>query len=534
MLHNHRMRPAFLALSLLTVFSLLLGACATPTPQIIRETVVVKETVPVEKIVQETVVVKETVAVEKVVKETVVVEKQVTPVPGAMTYRGYTAPATKYPDGTSVIYMAGMSIEQKQALTEDAKWLKQATNIDLHIELGDDAKFNALVAAGTPPDLYYCNTPGIQAADGTFMPIDEYVDKAFLARLPQQVVDGFVGLDGKLYSIQASGWFPVTLVNTKMLESVGEKLTGADWTWDDVVRIGQKLTKDSNGKTAADSGFDPDKAETWGFWAGWFADDILPFSNGARRFDETGTRSLVDDPKFMEAWKWWADLTTTYQVMPPNAWLGAAGQSASQLFLAGKLAMFSEGISYDLFRQANEKLGEGNWKIMAYPHPKTHDLVLARYQGAACVSSKTKNPAATVEALKFISVAGLPTYPPLWLKDADVVSYWESQFPFLKAAGYRDAMEFSLARIGPEPWNGKAAPFNIDRYTQGWDFWAQWGQVRDGKLAFDKFDFAGYAKQANQKVVEGMEKDLQQANLLPAWKDILAKLLAQRKADLNQ
>lgn len=51
--------------SLLTVVGLVLASCATPTAQVVKETVIVKETVPVEKVV--------TKEVEKVVKETVVV-----------------------------------------------------------------------------------------------------------------------------------------------------------------------------------------------------------------------------------------------------------------------------------------------------------------------------------------------------------------------------------------------------------------------------------------------------------------------------
>ena len=77
-------------LSLLVVLAMLLTACATPTPQIIQQTVVVEK--PVEKVVQQTVVVEK--PVEKVVqqtvvvKETQVVEKQVvaTPTPGPMTF----------------------------------------------------------------------------------------------------------------------------------------------------------------------------------------------------------------------------------------------------------------------------------------------------------------------------------------------------------------------------------------------------------------------------------------------------------------
>ena len=426
-----------------------------------------------------------------------------------------------------------MSIDQQRALKEDANWFKQATNIDVQFELGDDAKFNALVAAGNPPDLYYCSTPGLQAADGTFAPIDDYIDQEFLSRYPQEFIDGYTGLDGKLYGLQLGGWFPVVLVNTKMLSDAGIAVPETDMTWEEVVNIGQQITKDVNGNTPLDAGFDPENVDVWGFWAGWFADDITAFSNGARRFDETGTRSLVDDPKFIEAWKWWADLTTTDKIMPTNTYMGSAGMSAGEIFLNGQMAMFAEGLDYDLYRRANEKLGEGNWKLVAYPHPESHDLVLGRYQGGACMSSKTANPEATVEALKFIAAAGYPTYPNLWLNDSDVVNYWTQFYPFLAQANFADTMAYSLSHIGPEPWNGKAAPFNIDRYTQGWDFWNEWGQVRDGKMPFEDFDFAGYAKEANEKVVAGMEKDLAQGQFTPEYKAALEQLLADRKADLG-
>jgi hypothetical protein len=475
------------------------------------------------------VIVKETVPVQ----ETVVVQEVVTATPGAQTYRGYTFTGQKFPADTTVTFMEGLSIDQQRALQEDAVWFKDATNIDLKIEIGDDAKFNALVAANNPPDLYYCSTPGLPAADGTFGPIGDYVDADFLARIPQEFVDGYTGLDGKLYGLQLGGWFPVVLVNTKLLKDAGITVPDTDWTWDDVVAIGQKITTDANGKFPTDADFDAENVSVWGFWAGWFADDITAFSNGARRMDETGTQLLVDDPKFIEAWKWWAGLTTTNKVMPTNTWMSNNGTSASQLFMAGKLAMYAEGFDFSLFSQANDKLGAGNWKIVAYPHPASHDLVLARYQGGAGMSSKTKNASASVQALEFLASAGYAWYPNLWLKDSDVVNYWLQFYPFLADVNFADTMNYSLAHIGPEPWNGSAAPFNIDRYTQGWDFWDKWGQVRNGTLPFDEFDFAAYAKLAAQKVSEGMTKDLEQVTLLPAWKEALQGLLDQVKARAN-
>jgi peptide/nickel transport system substrate-binding protein len=61
-------RYAVTLFSILTIFGLVLSACAAPTPQIIEKTVEVERTVEVEKIVEKT------VEVEKVVEKTVVVE----------------------------------------------------------------------------------------------------------------------------------------------------------------------------------------------------------------------------------------------------------------------------------------------------------------------------------------------------------------------------------------------------------------------------------------------------------------------------
>ncbi len=66
-------------LGVLVVLSMMLGACTTPTPEKIVETVIVEKTVEVEKIVEKT------VEVEKIVEKTVEVEKTEEPVTGPKT-----------------------------------------------------------------------------------------------------------------------------------------------------------------------------------------------------------------------------------------------------------------------------------------------------------------------------------------------------------------------------------------------------------------------------------------------------------------
>jgi ABC-type transport system substrate-binding protein len=71
----------FVLLAVLTSISLVLTQCSTPTPQIIKETVVVKETVPVEKVVTQVVEKVATQVVEKQVEKVVTPTPQVVPLP---------------------------------------------------------------------------------------------------------------------------------------------------------------------------------------------------------------------------------------------------------------------------------------------------------------------------------------------------------------------------------------------------------------------------------------------------------------------
>ena len=76
-------RRRFLEVAAITGAASVAAACATPTPQVIKETVVVKETVPVEKVVKETVVTEKEVTkvVEKVATQIVEKEKVITATP---------------------------------------------------------------------------------------------------------------------------------------------------------------------------------------------------------------------------------------------------------------------------------------------------------------------------------------------------------------------------------------------------------------------------------------------------------------------
>jgi multiple sugar transport system substrate-binding protein len=139
--------------------STLLAACATPTPQVIRETV----EVPVEKTVKETVVVTE----KETVKETVVVE---------------AAPVAEAVTGNVVVS------HFLHEFTADHAAAFMAENPGITVEVVDAADANkvfAMIAAGTPPDLHRCQAPWVpqQMARGLLKDLTPYFEASELCKL---------------------------------------------------------------------------------------------------------------------------------------------------------------------------------------------------------------------------------------------------------------------------------------------------------------------------------------------------------------
>ncbi|MCC7355280.1 MAG: extracellular solute-binding protein [Anaerolineae bacterium] len=132
-------RRRFLTVAAGTVGAGLLAACATPTAQIIKETVVVKETVAVEKVV------KETVAVEKVVTATPVVEKRPGPqwAPAKLSGKKYDLWGLKYDP----------HVDAYNRLTKKFEGLTGATATVTPVTWPIENQIITAMAAGLVPDV---------------------------------------------------------------------------------------------------------------------------------------------------------------------------------------------------------------------------------------------------------------------------------------------------------------------------------------------------------------------------------------------
>lgn len=496
-----------------------IAACATPTPQVIKETVIVKETVPVKEVVKETVPVEKVVTkeVEKVVTKEVIKEVTAAPTPAPAKYNGYTAPSKPVPAGKIQLYV-GLDPNSEKKLLGEFKDVFEKFNPGVTVELlnvAGEEKLLALIAAGTPPDVWWTGSAGtIQVADGSILDITDLLkgDPIMDDILPAYLTP-YKGLDGGLYGLPNGTWFWGIYYNKKNLDAARASYPTDDWTWDDLLAIAQKSTKEGQ----------------WGYynsgitWGGGLMPYIL--SNGGREVSEDGTRWLLDSPESLEAIQFLYDLIYKHKVMPSPDTLKGFGLTDRQAFANGKYAMQTDAIHPDVFPIFAEMLGWGNFDVVLLPHPKGKPLVNWAGFGGFSVSAKTKNPQAAVELLKFLGTGSAVWWPDPCYKSG-IAAYIETsiqRYPQLKDTHFAEAFESGAKKVRFYSTNN---PFAIWRYTGD-----DWNAFRDrlwaGKVKPE--DLKTEVPKWNAKYAAGLEKDLKEVPLKPAYKEALQKILEEVK-----
>ncbi|MDI6782963.1 MAG: sugar ABC transporter substrate-binding protein [bacterium] len=143
--------------------------------------------------------------------------------------------------------------------------------------------------------------------------------------------------DGKLYVLPRDiDVIACIFYNKEMFKKEGIPFPSDNWTWDDFLNAAQKCTKDFNHYG---------KIDQWGVSIYGFY-DAFTYSNGGTLVDDWRhpTKCTVDDPRTVEAIKFWQDLMYTYKVMPTGVTLSSLGMSEPDLFFDGKMGMFMAGI----------------------------------------------------------------------------------------------------------------------------------------------------------------------------------------------
>ncbi len=188
--------------------------------------------------------------------------------------------------------------------------------------------------------------------------------------------------------------------------------------------------------------------------------------------------------------------------------------------------MTTDALHPDVFPIFADGLGWGNFDVVVLPHPKGKSLVNWAGFGGFSVSSKTTNPRAAVELVKFLGAGSKIWWPDPTLKSgiAAFISASNEKYPNLKNTHFGAAFNLGATKV---QFAYTSNPFGVGRYAD-----ADWAAFRDklwvGNAKPD--DLKTLVPQWNAKFAPGLERDLKQVPLLAAYGEALQKLLKQVKA----
>lgn len=234
------------------------------------------------------------------------------------------------------------------------------------------------------------------------------------------------------------------------------------WTWQQFVDVAKKLTKDKNGKTPNDSGFDPQNTVTYGAnfnTISWMW-PVLALSNGGGLVSDDGKELLLGKPETIEAAQAIADLNLKDHVAPTPATL-ATFPTLDVTLLSGKVAMATSG-QWEIGVSLKNSLKDGlHYGVGVLPKMKTP--VTLNTGGPNVIFSSTKNAEAAKEFMKWYtneennigliqSGVWMPTSKK-WYQQDDLIKKWADNEVHPPLAEYKTAViDYAMNNAKQVPW----------------------------------------------------------------------------------
>ena len=332
------------------------------------------------------------------------------------------------------------------------------------VKLPDDRAVRLTqLTAGTAPDLV-----GFDSSD---LPL--VYRKGFLMDLaPIMAKDNFkpednffagvykTGMvDGKLVAIAKDFSVSAFYANTAMLQKAGIAVPKEGWTYDEYLKMAQKLTVDKNGNNATSPDFDPANIAVYGtsspYWGGdtgwWRGYQTFLYSWGAHTISPDGktTTGYINSAKALAAWTWYRDLIHKYKVAPSASYLTAGGITNDKLFSDSKLAI-SGSFWGPWYQDTFNKAANLQWTAIPLPTgPGGHHAAIM-WMGWG-ISSTSKHPDEAWQLLKWLTTAPGQQVFALKAMTGDVKTantlpalkdpYWDV---FMKEAPFQDQLDDML------------------------------------------------------------------------------------------
>jgi multiple sugar transport system substrate-binding protein len=313
-----------------------------------------------------------------------------------------TPQATKEPEPVAQITIRVGTGDSGEGLKPHEEIIAQfeAQNPGIKVQLepvaGDYyARLLTQAAAGDAPDIIMVGDDAVPefVGKGVFLPLEDFIKGAYpldtSIYLPNVLGPG--QWEGKQWLLPKDFSPLGVYYNKKLFDQYGVAYPKDGWTWDDLLKTAQELTKDVDGDG---------KTDVWGIqltanWTTGF--EYYVAAAGGRLISEDGTKfvGFMDSPETISAVQWFADMYNKYKVAPPPADLtGWAGNNPE--FENGKAAMrlFGRWPQAGLKTNPNVDLA-----LVGVPAGKVRANVL--FWGGFGIYSKTKNPEAAWRFLRF-------------------------------------------------------------------------------------------------------------------------------------
>ena len=410
-------------LPLMTVFvilALLGAACATPTPEKIVEKVVETKIVEVEKEV--TKIVAGTPVVETVVETKIVeVEKEVvvtaTPEPVTLVFGDWHL--------TEPHWEAAL-IEAFEVF--EAEYPHISIELD-YVSYGEkETKYTTEIEAGMGPDVFHLH--GYSLASfiekrylydiTTFINAEEGVYGGdFLTPWFPQTLE-LMQDEGRYYALPGDFMSMVLYYNKNLFEEAGLDPAAPPATWDEFVEYATALTRDRDGDGQID---------TWGFGtigaiSPGFELRFTPilFSHGGDYLTPDSKCSALNTPEAAEAFKFFVELATVHEVIPPGVTAENPGTVRQAMANEAIAMLLGSGWTPPIVDTNNPDLGALD-VLQAAPVPVKAGLQpefrTTAWISAWMINPNTKHPEEAWELVKFITSKEMEEK---WFDDANVLS----------------------------------------------------------------------------------------------------------------
>ncbi|MCC3373574.1 sugar ABC transporter substrate-binding protein [Cohnella sp. REN36] len=253
---------------------------------------------------------------------------------------------TKVDGKVTTIKFSGWGEPNEKKLYEDLIKQFESENPDIkvqyiHIPADYAGKMNTVLAGGNAPDVFYAGDGDIARwiKLGVIKNIQQQVDATgfdlsgmFDSAVSRYRYDGAKMGSGDLYALPMDVAGTVLYYNKQLFDEANVPYPSAEtpMTFEQLVEVGKKLTKDSNGDG---------KPDQYGMGPAWWEGFV--WGNGGKILSDDRKEFMLNEDKSVEALQFAADMRNVHRISPDARALQAMNDG--QMFETGKLAMMIGG-----------------------------------------------------------------------------------------------------------------------------------------------------------------------------------------------